>query len=240
LTNVILRYVRNQQFNPGLLGAFVNPFFLARRGLWREIALASKDLDGPLLDIGCGTKPYRSLFSTERYVGLDIDSDATRRLAIADHFYDGHSFPFEDAQFQSILCNQVLEHVFNPSEFLTEVRRVLQPGGRILLTVPFVWDEHEQPYDYARYSSFGLKSLLQQHRFRIVRHTKLLTDVSIFSQLTIAYLYKVTLSRNKYANALMTAAVFGPISLFGVLLGKCLPKNEDFFLDQLVVAEAEA
>ena len=75
-----------------------------------------------------------------------------------------------------MLCNQVLEHVFNPQEFLGELGRVLARGGRLLLTVPFVWDEHEQPFDYARYSSFGLKALLEQHGFRVLQHRKLLAE----------------------------------------------------------------
>ena len=58
------------------------------------------------------------------------------------------------------MCNQVLEHVFNPDDFVREIARVLKPGGALLLTVPFVWNEHEQPYDYARYSSFGLRAFL--------------------------------------------------------------------------------
>ena len=61
-----------------------------------------------------------------------------------------------------MLCNQVLEHVFNPDEFLLKINRVLKNDGKLLLTVPFVWDEHEQPFDYARYSSFGLKALIEK------------------------------------------------------------------------------
>lgn len=237
MIGLLRRYLQKQQFNPGLLGAFVNPFFLARRQLWREIAAASASLSGPLLDVGCGTKPYRSLFATDTYIGLDLDSQATRARGIADALYDGGRFPFDDAQFRCVLCNQVLEHVFNPQEFIAEIRRVLAPGGMLLLTVPFVWDEHEQPYDYARYSSFGLKSLLEQHGFRVVRHRKLLADVSVLFQLTNAYLYKVTHTRSTYFNLLLTAALFAPVSLLGLVLGACLPKNQDLFLDQLVLAE---
>ena len=57
-------FVRRQQFRPGPLAMFVNPFYLARRQLWREIAAASGAMSGPLLDVGCGSKPYRSLFAT--------------------------------------------------------------------------------------------------------------------------------------------------------------------------------
>ena len=238
MKSALIRVIASQQFKPRLAGAFVNPFFLARRLLWREIAAASTDLSGRLLDVGCGSQPYRSLFAGCAYTGLDIDGPRTRQLAVADAFYDGHRFPFADASFDAVLCNQVLEHVFNPAEFLTEIRRVMVPGARLLLTVPFVWDEHEQPCDYARYSSFGLRSLLEQHGFRVLRQRKLMADFSLLFQLAIAYLYKVTLTRSPYLNLLITALLFGPLSLLGLLAGAVLPKNEDLFLDQLVVAEA--
>jgi SAM-dependent methyltransferase len=231
------RFVKSQQFQPGWAGAFVNPFFLARRQLWREIAAASHQLSGRLLDVGCGSQPYRALFSACVYTGLDIDSPRTRALAVADAFYDGRRFPFDDACFDAVLCNQVLEHVFNPAEFLSEVRRVMTPGARLLLTVPFVWDEHEQPWDYARYSSFGLRALLERHGFRVLQQRKLMADSSLLFQLAVAYLYKVTLMRSTYLNLFVTALLFGPLSLFGLLAGTLLPKNADLFLDQLVVAE---
>jgi len=237
MIGVLRRHMRRQQFNPDLSGAFVNPFFLARRELWRGIAAASPALSGPLLDVGCGTKPYRELFATEVYVGLDIDTERTRALAVADAYYDGGRFPFGNAEFRSVLCNQVLEHVFNPAEFLGELGRVLARGGRLLLTVPFVWDEHEQPYDYARYSSFGLKALLEQHGFRVLQHRKLLANVSVIFQLFNAYLFKITQSRFGLVNRLVTAFVLAPFSLLGLILGALLPDNPDLFLDQLVVAE---
>jgi SAM-dependent methyltransferase len=237
MTSTLRRYVRRQQFTPSLAGAFVNPFFLARRQLWREIAAASATLSGPLLDVGCGTKPYRELFATETYVGLDIDSEESRERGIADAFYDGTVFPFEAARFDSVLCNQVLEHVFNPEQFVGEIRRVLSRGGRLLLTVPFVWDEHEQPYDYARYSSFGLKALLERQGFKVVTHRKLLADASLLFQLVNAYLFKVTRTRFRAVNLAVTACVLGPLSLLGLALGRVLPANADLFLDQLVVAE---
>jgi SAM-dependent methyltransferase len=237
MIGVLHRHVRRQQFNPDLSGAFVNPFFLARRSLWREIAAASGQLSGRLLDVGCGVQPYRALFPTCVYTGLEIDSPRTRALGVADSFYDGHRFPFDDACFDSVLCNQVLEHVFDPPQFLAEMRRVMAPGARLLLTVPFVWDEHEQPWDYARYSSFGLRALLERHGFRVLRQRKLMADGSLLFQLAIAYLYKVALPRSRYLALLVTALLFGPLSLFGLIAGALLPKNEDLFLDQLVVAE---
>jgi SAM-dependent methyltransferase len=237
MNSALHRLYYAQQYRPGLLGVFVNPFFLARRALWKAIAGSSAQLTGKLLDVGCGSKPYRTLFDGAQYVGLDIDSETARLRGVADAFYDGGRFPFADGEFASVLCNQVLEHVFQPEEFVREIRRVLAPGGRLLMTVPFVWDEHEQPYDFARYTSFGLQALLTRNGFRVLEQRKLLADFSVLVQLAIAYFFKVTRTPSRAVNLLVCAVFFAPLSVAGLLLGCVLPRNPDLFLDQLVLAE---
>lgn len=228
---------RRQMFFPGWLGIFVNPFFFARAGLHNAMTEFSSRLSGKLLDIGCGTKPYRSLFTVDSYIGLDIDSEATRQCGIADRLYNGNTFPFPDSSFDSALCNQVLEHVFNPDKFLAEIARILKPGGVLLLTVPFVWDEHEQPYDFARYSSFGLRSLLEKQGFKILCQKKLGADPSILFQLINAYLFKISQRLPSPCKLLMTVTVMSFFNLAGLLARCLLPGNPDLFLDQVVLAE---
>ena len=226
-----------QMFFPNWFGVFVNPFYFARSGLRDAMAQFSPMLKGRLLDVGCGSMPYRSLFSVDEYIGLDIDSDSSRDAGVADYFYEGNEFPFEDYSFDSILCNQVLEHVFNPDEFIGEVARVLKPGGKLLLSVPFVWDEHEQPYDYARYSSFGLRALLEKQGLTVFEHKKLGADASILFQLINAYLYKITQRLPMPVKLVFTATVIAFFNMFGILLAKMLPDNPDLFLDHVVLAE---
>jgi SAM-dependent methyltransferase len=233
----LVRHWHTQQFNPGVFGVFVNPFFLARRRLWSEMVALSPLARGRLLDVGCGSKPYRRLFTVSEYIGLEIDSAEARHRAVAEAYYDGRHFPFEAGRFDTVLCNQVLEHVFEPDHFIAEVQRVLVPGGRLILTVPFVWDEHEQPHDYARYSSFGLRALIERNGFQISVQHKLMADSSLLFQLLNAYLYKVLRSRRRVLNLLITALLLAPISLLGWGLGRLLPSNPDLFLDQSVVAE---
>ena len=73
------QYILNQQFIPGVAGIFLNPFFIARSGLGKAMAHFVPQLSGRLLDVGCGTKPYRVLFNVTDYVGLDSDRESTRR-----------------------------------------------------------------------------------------------------------------------------------------------------------------
>ena len=223
---------------PGWSGLLVNPFYLARRALWGAISDYAPSIQkGILLDVGCGSQPYRRLFNVSRYVGLDIESERARSLKKADDFYDGNRFPYHDDTFDAVLCNQVLEHVFNPDDFVREICRVLKTDGKLLLTVPFVWDEHEQPYDFARYSSFGLKALLERNGLRVLDQRKLLADASIIFQMLNAYFFKTCWTRVSFVNILLTFFVIFPITLLGITAARVLPKNNDLFLDQVVLAE---
>ena len=229
-------FYRKEQFNPKIIGLFINPFYFARKGLYQHVFDLIPNLKGKLLDIGCGTKPYENLCAVDEYIGLEIDDEGNRNHSYADVFYDGKIIPFDDKIFDSILSNQVFEHVFNPNEFLQEINRVTKVGGKLLLTVPFVWDEHEQPYDYARYSSFGLKYILNEQGFEIVEHKKSNNGLEVIFQLLNDYIYKVTQTKNKYINLCIMLFLMAPINIVGVVLSLILPKNDDLYLDNIVLA----
>jgi len=236
MMHLLKAYYRQQMFFPSWSGIFINPFYFARAGLRDAMMEFGPRLLGRLLDVGCGSKPYRSLLNVNIYIGLDVDNETTRKRGVADQLYDGNTFPFPDSSFDSVLCNQVLEHVFNPDPFLAEIERVLKPGGTCLLTVPFVWDEHEQPYDYARYSSFGLKYLLEKQGFQIIEHKKLAADASILFQMTNAYIYKVSQILPLPIRLALTVTVMASVNILGIFARKVLPNNPDLFLDHVVLA----
>jgi SAM-dependent methyltransferase len=227
---------RQQQFRPGLLAIFVNPFYLARKGLIESIMPVAANIAGKTLDVGCGQKPYEHLFASSEYIGVEIDSPRNRATKRADYYYDGTRLPFADASFDSIVCNQVLEHVFPSQRLLGEIRRVLKTKGAVLLTVPFVWDEHEQPADYVRYTSFGLRALLDTEGFDIVVQRKSLTDIRVVFQPINAYIYKKTVSRYKYLNLVAAIFLMSPFNIAGSMLAMILPNNQDLYLDNVVLA----
>lgn len=227
--------IEEEQFEPSLLGIFVNPFYIARKGLLKSIASLGQNITGKTLDVGCGTKPYEKYFRSSEYIGLEIETTINRERKKADVFYDGGAFPFKKGEFDSIVTNQVFEHVFNPSDFLNEVNRVLKTDGVLLLTVPFVWDEHEQPYDFARYSSFGIKYVLEQHGFTVQQHLKSVNDVRVIAQLINGYLYKKTV-HNKLLRQFVTLTLMSLITIIASLFAVLLPVNDDLYLDNIVLA----
>ena len=228
-------YLR-EQFNPSYLGIFINQFYFSRKGLHKGISSLIIHLNGKILDIGCGKKPYQSLCNASEYIGLELDTPENRLNKKADFFYDGKIMPFKENYFDSIICNQVFEHIFNPNQFLSEVNRITKINGTFLLTVPFIWDEHEQPCDYARYSSFGLKYILELHGFEIIEHKKTLNDASVIFQLINCYIYKI-ICKNIYINILMTFILISPVNIVGIIFSKLLPKNNDLYLDNVILAK---
>ncbi|HRR34277.1 MAG TPA: methyltransferase domain-containing protein [Kiritimatiellia bacterium] len=150
----------------------------------------------------------------------------------------GITFPFSDETFDGVVGSQVLEHVFNPSVFLSEVARVLKSHGHLLLTVPFVWDEHEQPYDYARYSSFGLKHLLEEHGLQVEAQQKTMHDLRAVIQIINMYIYKgsARLRKTRIGTLLATLLLNAPFNVLGSLLWRVFPSSPDLYLDSVVLA----
>lgn len=223
-------YLLKEQFRPSFAGLFINPFYFARKAIYKNIKIYSKHITGITLDIGCGCKPYANLFTTEKYIGMDIEVSGHKHTdSHIDVFYDGATIPFENNYFDSIVCFEVLEHVFNPDIFLKEANRVLKPGGAAIFTVPFIWDEHEQPFDYARYSSFGLKYLFENCGFTIFENKKYLCDLRLLSLLTNVYIYKII---KKLIPQKISYLLILPLTTINNFLGHIFylfPKNADLY-----------
>lgn len=239
MIGMLKRIYRRQAFNPSLIGVLINPFFVSRKGLYKCLSDNAHLVTGSVLDLGCGQKPYKELFSYSDYTGLEIDTDLNRKLAFADDFYDGNTLPYQDNLFDTILCNQVLEHVFEPDFFLSEIFRALKPGGLIILTVPFIWEEHEQPYDFGRYTSFGLDYSFRKSGFEVVNIEKITFGASAILQLFAGFLFSKVIHRGFIFRSLFIALLISPISFLGFLFTlrgqQNKSKNQNLYLDQLIV-----
>ena len=131
---------------------------------------------GRLLDVGCGEKPYVDSFApyVTEYVGVEHEgafslTDAATREHKPDLYYDGHTLPFGDATFQTVLNVDVLEHTQDPARVVAEMGRVLEDGGVLILTAPFSFRIHEAPHDYFRFSPHGLRLLCERASLDVER-----------------------------------------------------------------------
>ncbi len=215
---------------------FKNPFYFVRWRLFQAFRRYIPHLKGSVLDFGCGSKPYETLFvNASSYIGMDIEvSGHSHKNEKIDVFYDGKTIPFPDNHFDNVFCSEVMEHVFNPDESLREMFRVLKPGGKLLLTCPFVWPEHEVPYDYARYSSFGIAHLLKENGFEVSAQMKTGHFVEVVLQQIIFYIFVLLPKKPMilylvlhliFILPLMLVGFFFNILLFGKLRRKELYHN---------------
>lgn len=140
---------------------------------WLALKLNNEDVQrrlgeirGVVYDLGCGVRPYEEdiLTVADRYVGVDW-SDTLHGLH-ADIVADlNRQLPINKEVADVVVSFQVLEHLYAPQIMLNEAFRILRPGGRIFLAVPFQWWVHEAPHDYFRYTRYGLNYLLSNAGF---------------------------------------------------------------------------
>ncbi len=110
------------------------------------------DTRGPdTLILGIGGGPGRE---NPRVVNLNVDA-----FDSVDIVGDGTNIPLADCSVDTVTCNAVIEHVPRPGTLISEIHRVLKPGGYVQLMVPFVFPFHEYPGDYQRYTSSGVIEL---------------------------------------------------------------------------------
>lgn len=238
MLKIIRRTIKKEKFNPMIIGFFINHNFLIRKSIFREIKNHSFKLKGNLLDFGCGSKPYRQLFNdVDSYVGIDYKMEGREdRQNEVDVYYDGKTIPFENQHFDSILCTEVLEHVFNIDVVLKEFNRVLKTNGRLLVTTPFMWEEHEMPHDFARYTSTALEHLYSQNGFKIIESKKTGNYIEVISQFTLNYIKNV-LPRNKKVRFVFLFPFIVFFNFFGMLFSFILPVEKTCYFNNVFLLE---
>lgn len=152
---------------------------------------ASQYFSGCLIDIGCGTKPYKDLLApyVTEHIGID-HQDTLHDKSNIDRFGTAYEIPANDGEFDCALCTAVLEHLEEPELTLKECWRVLREGGVAIYSAPFIWHLHEEPRDFYRFSKYGLKYLFEKAGFEIIEIKALSGFWVTFGQLFVYNIYR--------------------------------------------------
>lgn len=130
----------------------------------RWLADNADAVSGTLLDLGAGNQPFKVWYSglAEKCVSVDVTpAPGLDVLSLAA------PLPFGSETFDTVLCTSVLEHVHNAEAVVSEIARILKPGGRLIITIPFLYPTHEAPYDFWRTTHWGLRSVLTRNGLEV-------------------------------------------------------------------------
>lgn len=163
---------------------------------------------GTLLDVGCGEKPYAPIAGpyVDRHIGLDHPASRHDPGAV-DLFAVAYQTGLGDASIDTVLCTFVLEHLEEPLRALEEMRRVLRPGGHLILSAPQYWHLHEEPRDFYRYTRYGLEHLIRASGLEVVEVAPLSGFTVTFFQ-EAAYFIRPTERRLTSIPRAVAAAAF--------------------------------
>jgi SAM-dependent methyltransferase len=133
-------------------------------------AYLKKYASGNLIDLGCGKVPLYGVYKdyVENSICVDWDNTLNKNPFIDYHCDLNQRLPFGDKQFDTILLSDVLEHISEPEKLWLEIARIIKPGGKLIMNVPFFYKIHEMPHDYYRYTEYALRRFAQNCGLKVL------------------------------------------------------------------------
>lgn len=127
-----------------------------------------------LLNAGSGEDAYSEYFSHCETIGIDLCiGDNNWDYSSVDIVGDLHKIPLKSEKFDGAVCIVVLEHLHTPHIFFKELNRVLKSGGVVFFVFPFMWELHQTPFDFFRFTEFGFKQLAIDNGFKVIKIEKM-------------------------------------------------------------------
>jgi glycosyltransferase involved in cell wall biosynthesis len=214
----------NDFLNPKLSKSSLDTFWV-RTQIKESLSKNLKNLNGKLLDVGAGDQPYKDFIinfsKISEYCPLDLENND--RYKKCENTWDGKVMPFSSNTFDSAIATEVLEHCPDPNKTISEIFRVLKPGGFFFFTVPFIWPLHDVPHDEYRYTPFSLRRLLKEVGF---------CEISVSScgswNATLAHFLGLWVRRGGHPKFIQESMSLLLIPLYKFLLRRDKPLSENY------------
>lgn len=143
--------------------------YAIRTSLLAAVNELKGQIGGRVLDLACGVMPYREHLLENKeiseYIGVDLEVSDYHNKVRPDKFWDGQKIPMEDNSCDWVIATEFLEHYHDTELILSEINRVLKPGGKFFFTVPCIWPLHEVPYDEHRFTPYALQKHFENTGF---------------------------------------------------------------------------
>ncbi|MEZ4739742.1 MAG: class I SAM-dependent methyltransferase [Flavobacteriales bacterium] len=168
----IIRDARTGTFKTNHKGVYSGSTYIADLQHAQYLPLIAEHITGDMLDCGCGPVPYHELYAERTTSNICMDySGSVHGLALLDVEVDLNApgpLPFSDGQFDSVLMSDMIVHITRPANLMNEINRVLKPGGKVVLTSPFIYWMGEYPHEYYHPSEFALRHLAENAGFEVL------------------------------------------------------------------------
>ncbi|MBI3631209.1 MAG: class I SAM-dependent methyltransferase [Candidatus Sungbacteria bacterium] len=182
-----------------------------------------KEARGTMLDVGCGDCIYQEfLEKSVKYIGIDIHDAESFNYGVQSDIirFDDTNIPLPSESVDNLICSEVLEHVSKPEPLIEEMRRVLKPGGRAVITIPWSARFHYIPHDYARYTPSKLKELFSAFEIEAILPRG--TDVAVIGSKMVVFAARQAVKGRKIVYwKLPLLLIASPVFVLALLWGHC-------------------
>jgi ubiquinone/menaquinone biosynthesis C-methylase UbiE len=188
--------------------------------IYKDAKKVLPKFNGRVLDVGCGDSPYKYLLNSSQtdYIGIDIvDADTFDYNNSQIIPFDGKRIPFDANYFDAVICTEVLEHVENFQILIDEMFRVMKPGAKGFITIPWSARFHYIPYDYFRYTPSSLKTMFSTFEKLEIKNRG--TDLAVIANKLIVMWTRNIISAQKWKLIFLPFwIVFSPFLIFWIII----------------------
>ena len=189
-----------------------------------------------LADIGCGEQPLRALITElgGHYTGIDVQQNQQGNVEVVADITD---IPLPGESFDLILCTEVLEHVPDTYEAFAELVRLCKKGGAVIVTTPFSYPLHEEPYDFVRLTPHQIRECGRRYGLKVAHLETSGNELEVAATVWCNLWTRLRAEKGGFGrsvwNVLMRLPVNTVVYTLSALVGRMLPRK--YFLSTLSI-----